>query len=114
MPEPKPVSLYTKQSTVAMLVYATWVNLDHNFYILLPPFLLIDSYRYLEERIGFLTQRCIEELKTQGFDEYVLKAFFFHRFFISLVDDVSMLISDCYLCHVIYKVEKSPVEQRKC
>ncbi|KAL9974396.1 hypothetical protein ACROYT_G011420 [Oculina patagonica] len=28
-----------------------------------------DSYKYLEERIGLLTQQCTDELKTQGFDE---------------------------------------------
>jgi len=30
---------------------------------------IADSYQYLEERIGFLTQQCKKELKTQGFDE---------------------------------------------
>lgn len=30
---------------------------------------LSESFSYLDERIDLLTQKCIEELKSQGFDE---------------------------------------------
>ena len=31
--------------------------------------LLSESFSYLDERIDILTQKCIEELKNQGFEE---------------------------------------------
>ena len=34
-----------------------------------PFFFFIESFGYLDERIDFLMQKCVEELKSQGFEE---------------------------------------------